>query len=94
MKKILLFTFILFLFSCDNRTPEQKAKEKYEADKQRTKEKRMQKEVYIDSVLNVAAGVGKYQYLRENRLNALKILKKEYPDMVQKWDSIESSIYN
>lgn len=91
MRNIYIFTsivaFICFI-GCDSKTPEQRVK--YESDMARND--RMKREVYIDSVVNVALGVGKYEHMRENRINALNILKEEYPSMTQKWDSIEISI--
>ena len=90
MKKL---SFIIFAFtmliSCDIKTPEQRAKEAFEAEKQAG----MRHEIYIDSVLNVALGKGKYEYMPENRRNAIKILRKELPAMNDKWDILEQKIY-
>ena len=91
MKKLLsLILFIVALTSsCDNRTPEQKAQDRYNAIKQDG----MKRELYIDSLLNVAVGIGKYEFMIENRKNALRILKEEYPTMKERWDSIEVSLH-
>ena len=53
----------------------------------------MQREVYIDSLVNVASGLDGVT-LKENRKNALKILRKEYPTFNDKWDRMDECINN
>ena len=53
----------------------------------------MKHERYIDSLVNVATGLDGETLVR-NRQNALDILRKEYPQMNEKWDSLQESIYN
>ncbi len=53
----------------------------------------MKHERYIDSLVNVATGLDGETLVR-NRQNALDILKKEYPQMNEKWDSVQESIDN
>jgi len=52
-----------------------------------------EKELYIDSLVNVAVGL-KGTTLRENRKQALKILRKEYPTLEERWIKVEESINN
>lgn len=50
----------------------------------------MEKEVYVDSLVNVASGIDGVT-LRENRKNALEILRKEYPNLEidgKEWRSV------
>lgn len=53
----------------------------------------MKHERYIDSLVNVATGLDGETLVR-NRQNALDILRKEYPQMNEKWDSVQESICN
>lgn len=89
-KNILVFAIVAtFLFSCgDNRTPQQKAEDDYKKEKA----EKLNHEHYIDSLVNVASGVGEYEYQTENRKNALETLKKEYPGMSEQWAKIESEM--
>lgn len=91
MKKLLLLPMLFFLLvSCNNKSPEQHINELFEKQKQES----MRKEIYVDSLLKVAYGMGEYQYLKENRLNALEKLRQELPEMNAKWDSIAVMIQN
>ena len=60
---------------------------------QSCKEDEMKHERYIDSLVNVATGLDGETLVR-NRQNALDILRKEYPQMNEKWDSVQESICN
>lgn len=51
------------------------------------------KEVYMDSLIDVASGVKKVDQI-EDRREALSILRNEYPKMSRTWDKIEKSIDN
>lgn len=53
----------------------------------------MRHEKYIDSLVNVAAGLDG-ESLVANRKNALSILRSEYPQLSDKWDKMEISINN
>lgn len=53
----------------------------------------MEKEVYVDSLVNVASGIDGVT-LRENRENALEILRKEYPNLENRWKRMEECINN
>lgn len=53
----------------------------------------MEHERYIDSLLNIATGK-EGATLQANRRHALNILRKEYPEMSDKWNKIEISIEN
>jgi len=91
MKKIIFLLSIIFLsVSCDNRTPQQKAQDEYNQEVAERDAAQMEREHKIDSLVNVAGGLGEYKYQRANRLNALKILKKEYPEI--DWSKIEADI--
>jgi len=93
MKNIyLLFVATALFASCDNRTPQQKAQDEYNKEKTEQQSKTMVREQYMDSLVNVASGVGEFKYMRENRLNALRILKKEYPNI--DFSKIEADIFN
>ena len=50
----------------------------------------MEKEVYVDSLVNVASGIDGVT-LREN---ALEILRKEYPNLENRWKRMEECINN
>ena len=53
----------------------------------------MEKEVYVDSLVNVASGIDGVT-LRENRKNALEILRKEYSNLENRWKRMEECINN
>lgn len=95
MKKFLLPITILLLtiLGCDRKTPSQCAKDDVEQYIQSCKEDEMKHERYIDSLVNVATGLDGETLVR-NRQNALGILRKEYPQMNEKWDSVQESICN
>jgi hypothetical protein len=90
-KAFILLSILFLLVSCDNRTPKQKASDEYNKEVAMQDAAKMEKEHIIDSLVNVAGGLGEYKYQRANRLNALKILKKEYPEI--DWSKIEADIY-
>jgi len=94
MKKLMFLLFVIsfMLISCDNRSPTQKATDEYNAQKTAQRAKAMKHEKYIDNLVNIAAGMGEYKYMRENRLNAIDILKKEYPTLIEKWNEYETAI--
>lgn len=93
MKKVIvLFSLILTLYSCDQRTPQQKAEDEYNQEVAERDAAQMNREHVMDSLVNVASGVGEYKYQKTNRLNALKILKKEYPEI--DWSKVEADINN
>jgi len=56
------------------------------------KSEEMQHERFVDSLLNVASGIGEYRFQSANRHNALEILKKKYPTMPEQWSKIEIDI--
>lgn len=95
MKKYLLFTlcFLGILVGCDKRSAVQRAEDDYNQKRQKEIEKEMVRERYIDSLVNVATGLNGETLVR-NRQNALDILKKEYPEMSDKWDAVQESINN
>ena len=95
MKKFLLTITILLLtvLGCDRKTQSQCAKDDVEQYIQSCKEDEMKHERYIDSLVNVATGLDGETLVR-NRQNALDVLRKEYPQMNEKWDSLQESIYN
>jgi hypothetical protein len=88
MKKLTILIALFSLIACTQKTPQQKADEEF----RKVKANRMQHELYIDSLVNVAYGMGNFKYLTENRLAAIKILKTEYPNLSQKFDSLEMAI--
>jgi hypothetical protein len=80
MKKILLLSVLcLFAISCSNKAKDPK------------KMSAAERELYIDSLVHVAVGL-KGITLRENRKQALEILRKEFPGLKDKWDKVEESI--
>lgn len=84
MKKILfLMMAVLTIVGCSNNKQQ----------KDITTMTPMEKEVYIDSLVNVASGLNGVT-LRENRKNALKILRKEYPTLNDRWERMEECINN
>jgi len=89
MRKLILIIFVGSLLSCDNRTTQQKALDEYNHEKAEM----LKYERYIDSLVNVAYGVGDFRYQREERYNAIDILKKEYPQISYKLDSIRVELY-
>lgn len=95
MKKIMLFVlcFIGILSGCDNRSAVQRAEDDYKQKRQKEIEKEMIHERYIDSLVNVATGLDGETLIR-NRQNALNILRREYPEMKDRWDSVQESIDN
>ena len=94
MKKGLMFvSACLLLASCDTKTPEQAAQEALDRDMREYESSQMAHEKYIDSLVNVAAGIEGETLIR-NRSHALSILRSEYPQLNDKWDKIEVSIAN
>lgn len=95
MKKYLLFLLALscLCVGCDNRTAEQRANDALKAQEQAEEKQGMEHEKYIDSLVNVASGL-EGETLVRNRQNALNILRKEYPELNDKWDSVQESIDN
>lgn len=94
MKKVLIFvSACLLLASCDTKTPEQAAQEALDRDMREYESSQMAHEKYIDSLVNVAAGL-EGETLVTNRSHALSILRSEYPQLNDKWDKIEVSIAN
>lgn len=89
MKNILLiFCVILSFASCGEKSSQQLVQEqvdKYNADTRKN-------ELYIDSLVSVAYGNGKYKYLKENRLNAINLLEKETPGQKPTLDSLRNTI--
>ena len=84
----------LMLLSCgDNKTPEQAAQESLDREMKELEDKQMNRERYIDSLINVATGL-EGATLRANRQHALDILRKEYPGMQERFDEIQRSIDN
>ena len=94
MKKVLMFvSACLLLASCNTKTPEQAAKEDLDRSMREYESSQMAHEKYIDSLVNVAAGLDGETLVR-NRSHALSILRSEYPQLNDKWDEIEVSIAN
>lgn len=95
MKKVLILASVscVLLGSCNTKTPEQAAKESLEREMQEMNANQMRHEKYIDSLVNVAAGLDG-ESLVANRKNALSILRSEYPQLSDKWDKMEISINN
>ena len=94
MKNGLMFvSACLLLVSCDTKTPEQAAQEALDRDLREYESSQMAHEKYIDSLVNVAAGL-EGETLVRNRSHALSILRSEYPQLNEKWDKIEVSIAN
>ena len=95
MKKFATMIFAaLMLLSCgDNKTPEQAAQESLDREMKELEDKQMNRERYIDSLINVATGL-EGATLRANRQHALDILRKEYPGMQERFDEIQRSIDN
>lgn len=94
MKKGLMFvSACLLLASCDTKTPEQAAQEALDRDMREYESSQMDHEKYIDSLVNVAAGL-EGETLVRNRSHALSILRSEYPQLNDKWDKIKVSIAN
>lgn len=93
MKKVLFFASVVcfLLGSCNTKTPEQAAKEALERDMQEMNANQMKHEKYMDSLVNVAAGLDG-ETLVANRKHALSILRSEYPQLSEKWDKMEISI--
>lgn len=88
MRRLIFFIITVFVFiGCNTKTPQEKAQEIFEKEKQ----DKLKREVYIDSLVNVASGL-EGAALRENRRNALKILEKEYPELQNTWDKVNESI--
>lgn len=83
----------LLLASCNTKTPEQAAKEDLDRSMREYESSQMAHEKYIDSLVNVAAGL-EGETLVRNRSHALSILRSEYPQLNDKWDEIEVSIAN
>ena len=94
MKKFLMFVSVcVLLASCNTKTPEQAAKEDLDRTMREYESSQMAHEKYIDSLVNVAAGL-EGETLVMNRSHALSILRSEYPQLNDKWDKIEVSIAN
>ena len=94
MKKVLMFVSVcVFLASCNTKTPEQAAQEALDRDMREYESSQMVHEKYIDSLVNVAAGL-EGETLVRNRSHALSILRSEYPQLSVKWDKMEVSINN
>jgi len=95
MKRFVMMIFAaLLLFSCgNNKTPEQAAKEEFEREMKEREAWQMYHERYIDSLVKVAAGL-EGATLRANRQHALDILRKEYPEMQERWNGVQKSIDN
>ena len=90
MKKTIMTAIIIFsLFSCNSKTPEQRAQEAMD----RYNTEQLKKEVYRDSLVSVACGIGENKYRKQNRLNAIDLLEKDYPDLKPKLDSLRNAIY-
>lgn len=86
MKKILLVATLILLFTgCNKKSPEQLAQEKLDEIHRNT----MRQEIVSDSLLKVAMGIGGYKYMTQNRLNAIKELRKMFPGMKKEHDSLE-----
>ena len=83
----------LLLASCNTKTPEQAAQEDLDRTMREYESSQMAHEKYIDSLVNVAAGL-EGETLVRNRSHALSILRSEYPQLNEKWDKIEVSIAN
>ena len=95
MKRFVTMIFAaLLLLSCgNNKTPEQEAKECFDRQMKEMEAGQMKRERYIDSLVNVATGLDGAT-LRANRQHALDILRKEYPEMQERWDGVQRSIDN
>lgn len=95
MKKVFAFASLLcvLLGACNSKTPEQAAQEAVERDMREYESSQMAHEKYIDSLVNVAAGL-EGETLVRNRRHALSILRSEYPQLSDKWDKMEISINN
>lgn len=94
MKTVLMFVSVcIFLASCNTKTPEQAAQEDLDRDMREYESSQMAHEKYIDSLVNVAAGL-EGETLVRNRRHALSILRSEYPQLSDKWDKMEISINN
>jgi len=94
MKK-LLFTIvtILTLTACDTKTPEQEAQESFEREMSELENNERDHKFYIDSLVNVATGLEGVENIAK-RLDALEKLRKEYPQLSEKWDKCEEAINN
>lgn len=94
MKK-LLFTIlaVLALTACDTKTPEQKAQESFEKEMSEMENSERNHKFYIDSLVNVATGLEGVENTAK-RLDALEKLRKEYPQLSEKWDRCEEAINN
>lgn len=94
MKKLLFILLCGFaLAGCNTKSPEQKILEEYNKQEQQYKEKQRLHSFYVDSLVNVAAGLDN-PYETAKRKDALKKLRKEYPSMNNEWDAMETSIDN
>ena len=95
MKKVLIFIFgCALLCACGNHpTPEEAARRSLERDMQELEQNQMSHERYIDSLVNVASGLDGAT-LRSNRQHALDILRREYPELNERWDAVQKSIDN
>lgn len=92
MKNLIIISILIICFaSCDNRTSEQRALDSYNQEKLLE----MERELKIDSLVNVAYGVGEYKYMKQNRLNAIEELMSEYSDnnsLIFSFDSLKTEI--
>lgn len=88
MRFLLIVSLCFLLFSCDNRSKKQKVDDRMKE----MQAKEMHDEVRVDSLLKVAYGYGDFKYMKENRLNAIDILNKEYPDLSGRLDSVKNAI--
>ena len=92
MKRVFFASVMCVLLgSCNTKTPDQAAKEALERDMYEMNANQMKHEKYMDSLVNVAAGLGGVT-LFANRKHALSILRSEYPQLSEKWDKMEISI--
>ena len=89
----MIFAALLMLSCGDNKTPEQAAQESLDREMKELEDRQMNRERYIDSLINVATGL-EGATLRANRQHALDILRKEYPGMQERFDEIQRSIDN
>jgi len=95
MKRIILLLSISALFfGCDNRTPQQKAQDEFNSEQKEFKEKEIKHKKYIDSLVNVAGGMTDERFIIKDRMNALSVLKKDYPELKDEFDNLEKSIRN
>lgn len=93
-KSVLILAAIgLLMTNCDNRTATQQAADDFNKEVRETEDNQMRHERYIDSLVNVATGLDGETLVR-NRQNALDILRREYPEMSDKWDAVQESINN